>query len=235
MKIWRVVAVAVIACAAAGCLHFRSGKPRGDRSLIAYYPFNGNANDLSGNGNNGIIHGAQSATGRLGDPNGSLVFNGTSDYIEVPDTHMFNFNQPITTAAWIYPEDARSGGIVGQWGYGGLAGDAFMLSMGNGHLRLTLPRPGLYSLLASTPLVTNSWRFVAMTYDGTVAKLYVNGKMDVSGNVRVAEVASNQSLKMGLEDIMYRGKHYFQGRISSVYLYSRALSDDEIKELYRRR
>ena len=36
--------------------------------LIAYYPFNGNANDESGNGNNGTVYGASLTTDRLGNP-----------------------------------------------------------------------------------------------------------------------------------------------------------------------
>src|ERR1017187_5394463 len=54
--------------------------------LVAYYPFNGNANDASGNGNNGTVYGATLTTDRFGISNSAYCFNGTSHYIEVPST-----------------------------------------------------------------------------------------------------------------------------------------------------
>ena len=49
--------------------------------LIAYYPFNGNANDASGNGNNGTVYGATLTADRFGNPNSAYYFNGTNNYI----------------------------------------------------------------------------------------------------------------------------------------------------------
>lgn len=49
--------------------------------LVAYYPFNGNANDESGNGNNGIIHGATLTTDRCGKTDSAYYFNGISNFI----------------------------------------------------------------------------------------------------------------------------------------------------------
>ena len=49
--------------------------------LVAYYPFNGNANDASGNGNNGIVNGATLASDRFGRANQAYSFNGTNNYV----------------------------------------------------------------------------------------------------------------------------------------------------------
>ena len=54
-----------------------------DNSLLAYYPFNGNANDESGNGNNGVVSGATLVDDRLGNTDSAYYFNGTSDYISI--------------------------------------------------------------------------------------------------------------------------------------------------------
>ena len=51
--------------------------------LVAWYPFNGDAIDASGNGNNGIVHGATLTTDRFGNTNAAYYFNGTTDYIEL--------------------------------------------------------------------------------------------------------------------------------------------------------
>lgn len=55
--------------------------------LVAYYPFNGNPNDESGNGNHGAAIGTTTSVDRFGSPNASRFFNGTSDYIEIPSSH----------------------------------------------------------------------------------------------------------------------------------------------------
>ena len=52
-----------------------------DSGLVAYYPFNGNANDESGNGNNGTIHGAVLTSDRFGNEKFSFSFDGVNDYI----------------------------------------------------------------------------------------------------------------------------------------------------------
>src|SRR5262245_23250093 len=52
--------------------------------LIAYYPFNGNANDASGNGNNGIVAGAVLTTDRFNQPSNAYYFNWTNSSIEIP-------------------------------------------------------------------------------------------------------------------------------------------------------
>ena len=51
--------------------------------LVGYYPFNGNANDESGNRNNGSVIGASLTSDRNGNPNSAYFFNGRSDYISI--------------------------------------------------------------------------------------------------------------------------------------------------------
>jgi hypothetical protein len=69
--------------------------------LVAYYPFNGNANDASGNGNNGIVVGATLTADRFGNPNSAYSFNGTSDYIRVPNSSSLQLTNDFTLTAWI--------------------------------------------------------------------------------------------------------------------------------------
>lgn len=56
------------------------------QGLVAYYPFNGNVNDQSGNGKNGTINGATLPNDRNTVPNSAYSFNGTNSYISIPST-----------------------------------------------------------------------------------------------------------------------------------------------------
>ncbi len=55
-----------------------------DSGLVAYYPFNGNAKDESGNGNNGSVFGATLTMDRFGNDRSAYEFNGTDNYISYP-------------------------------------------------------------------------------------------------------------------------------------------------------
>lgn len=70
--------------------------------LIAYYPFTGNANDMSGNGYNGTLHGPVLTFDRFGNPNCAYSFDGINDYIEMNIyASNFNFQQPATISFWV--------------------------------------------------------------------------------------------------------------------------------------
>lgn len=59
--------------------------------LVAYYPFNGNANDESGSGNHGTVHGPILNTDRFGAAGNAYDFDGLDDYIEIPDSDSMHF------------------------------------------------------------------------------------------------------------------------------------------------
>ena len=71
--------------------------------LAARYPFCGNANDESGNGNDGIVHGASLTSDRSGNTNSAYQFNGVSDSIMVADSPELNIRtgQSFSIALWL--------------------------------------------------------------------------------------------------------------------------------------
>lgn len=89
--------------------------------LVAYYPFNGNANDESGNGNNGNIFGATLSLDKNGTPNKAFSFNGINNYIEVPSSESINMpaNQNFSICFYykpssIGPLNGSFHGIIGK-------------------------------------------------------------------------------------------------------------------------
>jgi len=70
--------------------------------LVAYYPFNGNANDESGNGHDGTVYGATLTTDRFGNTGSAYSFDGIDDYISVDYTAAFQL-PVITVSAWVLP------------------------------------------------------------------------------------------------------------------------------------
>ncbi len=77
-------------------------------SLVAWYPFNGNANDESGNGHHGTVHGATLTTDRFGNPNSAYHFDGVDDFIEViAGNFVTEINDARSISFWINIEESE--------------------------------------------------------------------------------------------------------------------------------
>ncbi len=77
---------------------------------MAYYPFNGNADDESGNENHGTVYGATLTEDRFGNADSAYYFDGTNDYIEIPSV---NPTSAITVSAWV--KSVSSSSYSGHW------------------------------------------------------------------------------------------------------------------------
>lgn len=77
-------------------------QPDLNTGLVAYYPFNGNASDESGNRNNPSVMKAGFAADRFGKPNAACSFNGKNNYIRIPDHASLHFKKgfPFQPGYW---------------------------------------------------------------------------------------------------------------------------------------
>ena len=205
--------------------------------LIAYYPFNGNANDASGNGNNGTVQGATLTTDRFGIPNSAYYFDGVSSRIQIPETVFGPTNEEVTISAWIATDN------------GPYTGEAYILEKGsvNGEMKLfidsgqfafgpVLATPeGFY---ASSPMRSNSVvNLVGVYTQGQVVSLYVNGVLANSISVPNDTLWVDQSgyplvSAIGIYDYTPAPYNGFRGVIDDVRIYNRALSSNEVAQLY---
>src|SRR3990167_8524330 len=98
-----------------GVLVFNSSHASLVDGLVTYYSFDGNANDGSGNGNNGIVNGATLTTDRFGNANSAYDFDGSST-ISVANTTSLNIpSGQITVSVWAYKTtNATAGHIFGK-------------------------------------------------------------------------------------------------------------------------
>ncbi len=209
--------------------------------LLAYYPLNGNANDASGNGNNGQSFGPTATTNRFGNPNSADYFNGSSDYIWLgPGLRPAN----ITACAWFNTTVTTDGGsgvrlILRDRAYGWNL--AMITANGTwGHLVATLilsgaSGPAQMSEVSDGQYNDGVWHFAALTYDGLSNSLYIDGTKCASGQYPTYsgiyyELGGGGGLAIGRDGDASDG--YFSGSISDVQIYNRALSDSEMLDLY---
>jgi hypothetical protein len=213
--------------------------------LIAYYPFDGNlTNDASGNGHNGTAVGGVSLTSdRFGNPNGALHGDGVSGYIRVPTP--LTTGNPFTWSVWFRlgftSTNSPTRNLLNQGGSPGQQG--ISPSLWANFISPPSVYPGAidfyyYGTAGGVHLVsqaraqwdTNIWYHVAITSDGSGNRcLYVNGVCEKS--------ASGQQFGQSEPNFYIGGNaayntEYFLGDIDDVRVYNRALSAQEIQQLY---
>ena len=210
--------------------------------LVGYWPFDGNANDISGNGNNGNVCGAILTTDRRGNSNRAYHFNGTS-WIEISCSSSIRNVSSITIAAWIKPTKWYVNPIGDKMEFISILqkGGSFQFQFGKWNESDSYTPKNYIWLyypndinIAGDNLVKPSvglWQFMAVTYNGQKMKVYKDGSLK-------EEVEAHGSIPMTDENL-YIGKdpidrcEYFVGDMDNVSIYNRALSPTEIKALMK--
>lgn len=200
--------------------------------LVAYYPFDGDANDASGNGNHGFMNGTRLTADRKGRLGCAMLF-GRDNFISVPNSPSLNSpSDQITLAAWVR---------VGQWFNKDNKVNTLvpLLCKGNVQYRFQLSRNSercflfdgeSYAECQCTPL-RGEWHHIAASYDGTTFRAYVDGVMvgERAHQKSNTITTSNSSLFIGWDPPL---SYWFLGAMDELRIYNRALSGDEIHSLY---
>ncbi|RLD03954.1 MAG: hypothetical protein DRI32_06545, partial [Chloroflexi bacterium] len=199
--------------------------------LIAYYPFNGNANDESGNGHTGTVNGATLTTDMEGNPNSAYSFDGQNDYIIVPNADELNVTGSLTITAWVNSRDISRGGqdIISktQGGCYSLTLNEGSLGTPEGRFSFLLDVNGPYQSVSSNIKTKDyHWYFVAGVYDGTTAKIYVNGILENEIPLEGPIDVNTYPLTIGNE--CGQLSEPFDGKIDEVKIWNCALSAEEI-------
>jgi hypothetical protein len=192
--------------------------------LAAYYPFNGNADDASGHGNDGVVHGATLSEDRFEGSNRAYYFDGTDDYIRIADSPSLNITGNLTISAWILTKSTITTVFGNMLEISPHSGFSLKIENG-GKVRLF---SGDKSLFGNAPVNTGDWTHIAVTLSGTTATSYVNGVMDNSG-IGGIPTSSNVDQTIGAS---YTPHYFFKGYMDDVRIYNRALSYSEIQQLY---
>jgi hypothetical protein len=202
--------------------------------LVAYFPFSGNASDASGNGNDGVVHGATPTSDRFGHLNSAYSFDGETNYIQVPSSPSLEIQDSITLSAWVYHlSNASPQHIVNMSAlYSGYRLAAWWANPAGNSLELyDLSQSQNIADDGSQPYI-GKWTHVAATWDGSFMRVYrdgiLGGQSAFNGKISV----SNNDLYIGvLNPIPWPIQGYFHGYIDDVRLYNRALSESEINQL----
>lgn len=215
------------------------------KGLLAYYPFNGNFNDASGNGNNGTaMNGASLTTDFLGRTNQAAGFDGVNDYIIVPGSSKLdadsitvslqvmvnNSNRRNVTVSRVnYTNGASLWGIHesqptdNKFGWG--------VAPGTDDCSIAYSYDPTGTTYGNPPIQPGRWYNITATFGGSMQKIYVDGVLQSSQkrSFQNAKKCPGANLMIGgwwASDIVS-----IDGKLDEVRLYNRVLTDCEISKL----
>ena len=223
-----------------------------ENGLVGYYPFNGNTLDSSGHHNSVIFNNATPTKDRFGNRKGAYLFNGVDNYMQVPNSPSLNPTKAITLFAIVkvlgfYQGACHSNRILCK-GNGDFERGQYKLEFNdarywnNGQCDNEVKEKkenfaGWYGDDSNVVVAQDTayiklrtWYKIAYTYDGQVAKFYVDGILRNAVSISATFTPNNDDLFFG--KLNYLNYYYwFNGIIDEIRIYNKALTAHQIKNL----
>jgi hypothetical protein len=205
--------------------------------LVAHYPFNGNADDESGNGHDGVELG--SVTYADGIDGMSASFNGTDAKIKVPHSEDLNLSGSLSISCWLKSTGTNpNSGIITKM-QSNVPRNGYLLTANTGYpadvqVYLNKAWPSTIGRVVLTDgLFDGNWHHITTTYDGESLILYKDGQVEIEVAYTNGLTPNSLPLYIGWDPYYITSQQrYFNGQIDEVHIYNRALSELEILELY---
>ncbi|MFN6115017.1 MAG: LamG-like jellyroll fold domain-containing protein [Flavobacteriales bacterium] len=196
--------------------------------LVGWWPFNGNANDESGNGNNGVVNGATLTEDRFGNTDAAYSFDGVNDFISMSA----NLNS-YSISLWF-----RYDNIPAQFGdlyhyensYANITNDSLL------YVRAQYPSPPSIGVITNYILIPVQWHHILVNYNAQtdVIDVFVENVNQYTSSSASGGVYNNWENN----DTMYWGafvlnnNNFFTGKLDDIGIWNRALDECEIQALY---
>jgi len=213
--------------------------------LVGWWPFTGNANDLSGNVNHGVVNGPTLIQDRFGLANCAYSFDGINDFIQAPN---YTSNSSFTFSCWVnlttynlnslgandFIFFANHSGVnnsnrsfmLGYRNFGSQYGfSSYVYNNSDNQL-------GGYATNQTPPSANNWHHFVSVFENGSFIKMYLNGVLFYNQTTNVPTQNNMQSLPLFFGIGVATQFDYLEGKLDDVGFWNRALTQQEITNLY---
>ena len=203
--------------------------------LVAYYPFNGDAIDETGNGHDGTVYGATLTEGFNGEALSAYNFDGIDDYIDCGNTFYFNGWDNLSVSLWVvFSNLSNSARLIEKDTSFGLSWTIEINNYLSGFLDVRLRSQNTY-FVASYPISNfkeGEWYHLSFTFNNDVLKLYVDGELVNTSTVNGSlQDELNEKLVIGSGYSSSTAIDFFNGVLDEVRIYNKTLSESEVRAL----
>jgi len=199
--------------------------------LVAGYEFNGNANDVSGNGNNGVVNGATLTTDRFGNVGAAYSFDGVNDSIVLPPApHLAFYTSDFSIVTWIKTSserfyiDERVGTEYGWSLHASVDSSGVWVS----RFHVQDAGTGGVTANANDQLVADQWHHIAAVRNGGTNLLYIDGALSGQGTGALINIGGSDPINIGRRFV----GEYSEGSVDDFFVFDRALSPSEVQTLF---
>ncbi len=234
----------LLTLALASCFSLAASAQMPRAGLVAYYPFSGNANDVTVSAHHLMVTGATLTTDRFGNANSAYAFNGSSDNMNADANGLPDSNSARTLSAWFnaasFPGSLYSFAVLGYGDRNQPCNSLYGLLLWN----VTSSTPlqvGTWKACfgnapdtrIAQPYLLNTWYHLAATYDGAGNEaIYLNGVLVGSNSIAPMNTNTSEGVLRVGSAMATVANSWFNGQIDDIAIYNRALSACEIYSLY---
>jgi hypothetical protein len=204
------------------------------RSLVSWWPADGNAFDVRSSNNGTLLGHATFASGEVGQ---AFSFDGTSGTtVNVPKAANLDVGNQVTVDFWMKGDPSNN---LQNCCQGLVATDFYVVEVGPGGIGFSVGNGTGFPEAGPVVVSTNIWHHIAGTYDGSNIKFYVDGVLQATApqSGSISPMQANSFLSIGSEEgrsvcPSCVSSRYFNGLIDEVEIFNRALSQPEIQAIY---
>ncbi len=198
--------------------------------LVAHYEFSGNANDLTGNGNNGFVTNCIFVSDMHGIEKKAINYNISTSKVIVPNNEGLNFQDGLTVSYWInineYFEHESYPVSHGNWT------TRWKTSLTGEHIRFTINgSTGIIDVDSEKKLETNIWYHVFCLYNGLDCLVFIDGELDGFKPFEGQINKTTYDLVLG-QSLPDQSGFNFNGVMDKLRIYNYGISYQKVKEIY---
>jgi uncharacterized protein (TIGR02145 family) len=204
--------------------------------LVGYWPFCGNANDESGNGNDGTVNGATLTEDRFGNTGSSYVFEGNQTIV-IPHNETLNLSSNFALSLWYKPVSVVNPAVdLLIKGPNDFIGRPYYLrhhgtsnefqGLAFRHAAGVFPQATSIEVSSTLPSL-NEWHHVIVSINDSLTSFYVDGELkDTTLFSGLQGIQNTEALRIG------GGYYQYFGSLDDIGIWNRALSAEEVQQLY---
>lgn len=220
-------------CTLTGCVYEPPECQTPTDGLVLWLPLDGDAEDASGNDNDGTVNGATLVDDMDGNPGNAYMFDGNDDYIEILDSAELDGMDDLTVCLWVNITSKSDWDYILSKSIDTFATSSYGIGMDNSPDQLigfSIRTPsGTAIAKTDNSLSLNQWYHVCGIYDGSEVSIWVNGIKQTDNDTNSGSIFDTSlPVRIGTAET-----NLFNGVIDDVRIYSTALTQQEIQAIYQ--